>query len=102
MGDLQFKNIIMEILYEEDESDYSHLGTGIFVKKGDEDKENAQRFKKDGEGKNTTFQPISPDEVDRIKQQQGDTVKNSRKISTKPTRGWGTTRRKTKRWCIQR
>ena len=26
MGDLQFKNIIMEILYEEDESDYSHLG----------------------------------------------------------------------------
>ena len=25
MGDLQFKNIIMEILYEEDESDYSHL-----------------------------------------------------------------------------
>ena len=40
MGDLQFKNIIMEILYEEDESDYSHLGAGIFVKKGDEDKEN--------------------------------------------------------------
>ena len=40
MGDLQFKNIIMEILYEEDESDYSHLEFGIFVKKGDEDKEN--------------------------------------------------------------
>ena len=33
MGDLQFKNIIMEILYEEDESDYSHFGYGYFVRR---------------------------------------------------------------------
>ena len=89
MGDLQFKNIIMEILYEEDESDYSHLG-GIFVKKGDEDKENVrQRFKKDGEGKNPTFQPISPDEVDRIKQQQGDAGKKAAEKSPQNQQGGG-------------
>ena len=94
MGDLQFKNIIMEILYEEDESDYSHLGAGIFVKKGDEDKENAQRFKKDGEGKNATFQPISSDEVDRIKQQQGDAGKKAEKNLHKTNKGVGNNQKK--------
>ena len=34
MGDLQFKNIIMEILYEEDESDYSHLGDWNLCEEG--------------------------------------------------------------------
>ena len=65
------ENLIVQKNQEED--DYSHLEKfGIYVKKGDEDKENAQRFKKDGEGDSVTFKPISPDEVDKIKQQQGD------------------------------
>ena len=89
MGDLQFKNIIMEILYEEDESDYSHLGAGIFVKKGDEDKENAQRFKKDGEGDNVSYRPISDDEVEKIKQKQGDAGKKTAANTPQNQQGGG-------------
>ena len=71
------KHELIENLIEAEEDDYSHLGAGIYVKKGDEDKENAQRFKKDGEGDSVTFKPISPDEVDKIKQQQGDAGKKA-------------------------
>ena len=31
-----------------------------------------QKFKKDGEGDNVSYRPISDDEVEKIKQKQGD------------------------------
>ena len=71
------KHELIENLIEAEEDDYTHLGAGIYVKKGDEDKENAKRFKKDGEGDSVTFKPISPDDVDKIKQQQGDAGKKA-------------------------
>ena len=83
------KHELIENLIEAEEDDYSHLGAGIYVKKGDEDKENAQRFKKDGEGDSVTFKPISPDEVDKIKQQQGDAGKKAASNTPQNQQGGG-------------
>ena len=47
MDDPLFKEAIMEVLYEADDSDYSHLGAGVYVKKGDEDREDAKKYRKD-------------------------------------------------------
>ena len=41
-----------------------------------------QKFKKDGEGDNVSYGPISDDEVEKIKQKQGDGSKGG-KYSTK-------------------
>ena len=72
---------LIENLMEQDD-DYEHTGAGVYVKKGDVDsdgktKPGAQKFKKDGEGDNVTYRPVSDDEVEKIKQKQGDAGKKA-------------------------
>ena len=69
------KQIIMEFLTNEapadtegDDKDYTHLGAGIYVRKGDEDKESAQKYKKDDSG---SLKAISDDEYQKTKSAQG-------------------------------
>ena len=51
------------------DKDYVHVGRGVYVRKGDEDKEDAQKFKKDDRG---TLRPISSAEYDKLKADQGE------------------------------
>lgn len=51
------------------DKDYVHIGRGVYVRKGDEDKENAQKFNKDDRG---TLRPISSAEYDKLKADQGE------------------------------
>ena len=53
---------------EGDDKDYTHLGAGIYVRKGDEDKESAQKYKKDDSG---SLKAISDDEYQKTKSAQG-------------------------------
>lgn len=50
------------------ESDYVHLGGGTYVKRGDEDRKDAQKFRKDGD----VFKAISNDEYEKMKAKAGD------------------------------
>lgn len=43
------EQLITNLLEASDDEKYSHIGNGVYVKKGDEEKEDAQRFKKDGD-----------------------------------------------------
>lgn len=54
---------------DEPQSDYEHLGAGVYVRRGDKDKEGAQKYTKTDTG---TFQSISDDEYEKIKNKQGD------------------------------
>lgn len=54
---------------DEPQSDYEHLGAGVYVRRGDKDKEGAQKYTKTDTG---TFQSISDDEYEKIKAKQGD------------------------------
>ena len=73
MGDI--KNELIKNLTEAPaetegpESKYTHLGAGVYVKKGDEEKENAQKYNKDDSG---NLKPISADEYEKIKSKQGE------------------------------
>jgi hypothetical protein len=51
------------------DKDYVHIGRGVYVRKGDEDKEGAQKFNKDDRG---TLRPISSAEYDKLKADQGE------------------------------
>ena len=68
------KTRIMEFLTEApadtegDDKDYTHLGAGIYVRKGDEDKDSAQKYKKDDSG---SLKAISDDEYQKTKSAQG-------------------------------
>jgi hypothetical protein len=68
------KTRIMEFLTEApadtegDDKDYTHLGAGIYVRKGDEDKDSAQKYKKDDTG---SLKAISDDEYQKTKSTQG-------------------------------
>jgi hypothetical protein len=71
-GEIEAKYIIMDFLNEEkspEDEKYSSIGYGYFVKKGEEEKEDAQKFKKDDSGK---YIPIAQDKYDSDKQKQGD------------------------------
>jgi hypothetical protein len=73
-GEYDVKQTIFEFLTNEDDTEgedkqYSHIGAGIYVKKGDEKKDNAQKYKKDDSG---SIKPISDDEYDKTKSSQGD------------------------------
>ena len=75
-GDYDAKKIIMEFLTNEapadtegDDKDYTHLGAGIYVRKGDEDKDTAQKYKKDDSG---SLKAISDDEYLKTKSDQGE------------------------------
>lgn len=43
------EHLIRNLLEAKDDDKYTHLSKGVYVKKGDEDKEGAQKFKKDGD-----------------------------------------------------
>ena len=72
--EIDAKYRIMKILNEAptdtegDDKDYTHLGAGIYVRKGDEDKESAQKYKKDDTG---SLKAISDDEYQKTKSAQG-------------------------------
>lgn len=75
-GEYDVKKIIMEFLTNEapddtkgDDKDYSHLGAGIYVRKGDEDKDSAQKYKKDDSG---SLKAISDAEYQKTKADQGE------------------------------
>ena len=75
-GEYDAKQIIMEFLTNEDaadtegdDKDYTHLGAGIYVRKGDEDKDTAQKYKKDDSG---SLKAISDDEYQKTKDGQGE------------------------------
>lgn len=49
LGEEIAEKLIVNLLEADDDEKYSHVGKGVYVKKGDEDKKDAQRFKKDGD-----------------------------------------------------
>lgn len=67
----EIKNELFHNLFEADVDDekYTHQGAGIYVRKGDEDREGAKRYTKSDDGK---YQAISDDEYEKIKAKQGD------------------------------
>ena len=59
--DIRSANTLIDSLVEaDDKDDYVHLSRGIYVKSGDEDKEDAQKYKKTDDGK---FEPIEGEET---------------------------------------
>lgn len=50
-------------------AEYTHIGRGVYVKKGQEGNEDTQKFTKNDAGQ---LQPISNDEYEKMKSQQGD------------------------------
>jgi hypothetical protein len=59
---------ILEGTDSEPKSDYVHLGGGTYVKRGDEERPDAQKFKKDGD----SFKAISNDEYEQMKAKAGE------------------------------
>ena len=58
--DIRSANTLIDSLVEADKDDYVHLSRGIYVKSGDENKEDAQKYKKTDDGK---FEPIEGEET---------------------------------------
>jgi hypothetical protein len=54
---------------EGDDKNYSHIGRGIYVRKGDEKKKDSQKYKKSDSGQ---LQAITPDEYEKLKGDQGE------------------------------
>lgn len=82
-GEYEAKSIILDFLNEAgktpeknkpksetegEDANYTHIGKGIYVKKGDEEKDSAQKYKKDDTG---SLKPISDDEYNKEKGEQG-------------------------------
>lgn len=82
-GEYEAKSIILDFLNEVgktpeknkpksetegEDANYTHIGKGIYVKKGDEEKDGVQKFKKDDTG---SLKPISDDEYNKEKAEQG-------------------------------
>jgi len=77
--------LIENLMREDEDDDYTHIGAGIYVSKRDVDpdggaKKGAQKYRKDGEGEQATFSAISDEEAEQIRQW---------------SRWWGRRRRKT-------
>ena len=75
-GKIEEKYRIMSFLTEAPASDaqgedsaYTHIGRGIYVRRGDEGKPSAQKYKQSASGQ---LQPISQDEYDQMKGDQGE------------------------------
>jgi hypothetical protein len=51
-----------------EDSPYTHIGRGIYVRKGDEENPSAQKYKQSASGQ---LQPISQDDYDQLKGDQG-------------------------------
>jgi hypothetical protein len=54
---------------EGEDKNYSHIGRGIYVRKGDEKKKDSQKYKKSDSGQ---LQAITPDEYEKLKGDQGE------------------------------
>ena len=105
-GEYEAKSIILDFLNEAgktpeknkpksetegEDANYSHIGKGIYVKKGDEEKDGAQKYKKDDTG---SLKPISDTEYAKEKDEQGkageDAAQNTPQNKTdNPTDGGG-------------
>jgi hypothetical protein len=74
-GKVEEKYRIMSFLTEApadtqgEDSAYTHIGRGIYVRRGDEGKPSAQKYKQSDSGQ---LQPISQDEYDQMKGDQGE------------------------------
>jgi len=71
LGEEIAEKLIVNLLEADDDDKYSHVGKGVYVKKGDEDKKDAQRFKKDGD-KYTAIQPDGEEKKDDEKFSKSD------------------------------
>jgi hypothetical protein len=68
-----------EVLFEDDSDKYTHVGYGIYKKKGKEDDEDAETFKKDGD----SFRPIKKDDEEQSKDPKA-VVKGKKMYSHSP------------------
>lgn len=73
-GEFEAKETIFRFLNEVDDTegedaDYAHIGKGFYVKSSDKGKEGAQKYKKDDNG---NLKPVSADEYEKEKDEQGE------------------------------
>lgn len=73
-GEFEAKETIFRFLNEADDTegddkDYEHIGKGFYVKSSDKGKEGAQKYKKDDNG---NLKPVSADEYEKEKDEQGE------------------------------
>jgi len=86
-GEFDAKEIIFNFLNEAPDDDkYTSLGYGYFVRKGDEEKEDAQKYKKDDGG---NYVPVSPNQYQQDKQKQGDAGKKAAANTPQNKQGGG-------------
>ena len=86
-GEFEAKETIFNFLNEAPDDDkYSSVGYGYFVRKGDEEKEDAQKYKKDDGG---NYVPVSPNQYQQDKQKQGDAGKKAAANTPQNKQGGG-------------
>lgn len=86
-GEFDAKEKIFNFLNEAPDDDkYTSLGYGYFVRKGDEEKEDAQKYKKDDSG---NYVPVSPNQYQQDKQKQGDAGKKAAANTPQNKQGGG-------------
>jgi len=88
-GEFDIKEIIFNHLNEADgtegeDRDYTHIGKGFYVKKGDEKKDGAQKYKKDDSGK---IKAVSDNEYEKEKEEQGEEGEEAAKDSPQNQQG---------------
>jgi len=88
-GEFDIKEVIFNHLNEDDDTegedrDYSHIGKGFYVKKGDEEKDGAQKYKKDDGG---NIKPVSDKEYETEKSKQGEEGEEAAKDSPQNQQG---------------
>jgi len=88
-GEFDIKEVIFNHLNEDDDTegedkDYSHIGKGFYVKKGDEEKDGAQKYKKDDGG---NIKPVSDKEYETEKSKQGEEGEKAAKDSPQNQQG---------------
>jgi hypothetical protein len=84
LGELEtpLLTILTEAESPEDKN-YSHKAYGYYVKKGEEDKDDAQIYRKDGEGENATYVAVNKDEYDEKAKEQGELGTKATGVDTK-------------------
>jgi hypothetical protein len=94
-GEIEAKQIIMEFLTEApadtegEDKDYIHIGRGVYVRKNDVDaqgkaKEGSQKYDKDDTG---SMKPISQDEYEKLKSDQGEEGEKAASTTTQNQQG---------------
>lgn len=82
----KINEIISNLTEADDDDKYVSKGYGYFVRKGDEDKEDAQKYKKDDNGK---YVAVSPKQYDKDKQKQGDAGEKAAAKTSQNQQGGG-------------